>query len=290
MADGQITIGNVQITGLSDAELEHPLTLDRLFPSICPSAWEEYRGRYPKAFGKPGRWHANIGSYLLRSMGRTILVDAGAGAAGGPVAASMGLADGGRLLQALQSAGVNPEEIDVVCITHLHRDHVGWLLREDGGQPRLTFPNARYVVHRADWETFHRAEIQAALRIDYMEQGISPLEGLGALDLASADYRITEEVTAIHTSGHTPGHMCVMIASGGQQAVITGDLIVNPVQLADPDAAFNFDMDAEAARRSRRSLVEQIEAGGLISISGHFPAPGFGRLVREDARLWWQAL
>ncbi len=290
MADGQITIGTVQITGLSDGEMDHHLSMDRLFPAMSPDVQDSYRLRYPGTSLIPNRWHVNVGCYLIRSMGRTILVDMGAGAADGPVAASLGRSEDGRLLEAIEAAGSTPAEVDFVCLTHPHRDHVGWSLITENGQRRLAFPNARYLLQQADWETFHKPEIQAARNIDYMGAAITPLKDLGALELAAGDYRVTDEVTAIHTPGHTPGHMCILVASGGQQAIVTGDVLVHPVQFADPDTAFNFDMDPVAARRTRRELVERIEAEGITVAAGHLPGPGFGKLVREDGHLFWQPL
>ena len=106
-------------------------------------------------FGGPNIWRTHYGCYLLRSQGRTILVDTGAGsAATNPgMIAFFGLEDG-RLMSELQSAGVRPEDIDMVFFTHLHPDHVGWNLSESGA--RVTFPRARYVINQADWDTFVR--------------------------------------------------------------------------------------------------------------------------------------
>lgn len=290
MADNRITVGKVQITCLSDHTLVHPLPLARLFPSVQTDSWEDYRRRYPQAFDGPSEWRVNVGCYLLRSRGRTILVDAGIGAAGGAIATSFDAPLAGRLLETLQSDGIHPEDVDVVVMTHLHWDHVGWLLLPVDGQPRLTFPRARYLIQRADWETFHRPDVQAAMPVPYVGLAVTPLQRLGGLDLIDGDYQITEEVTAIHTPGHTPGHTSLLIASEGRSAVITGDSMVNPAQVADPDCLFFFDMDRDLARKTRHRLLERIEAEEMIAIGGHFPDPGFGRIVRVDGRRSWQAL
>ena len=288
--NSQITIGDVQITAVSDAVLDHPLTLDLLFPSVPEDAWEPWRRRYPAAFGGPGRWHVNVGCYLLRSQGRTILVDTGIGAAGGEIAASLNVPEGGRLLEKLRSLDVSPEDVNVVLLTHLHRDHVGWNVRRDGGRWCPTFPRARYVVQQADWEAFHRPEVQAAFSLTYVEQAVSPLHNVAGLDLVTGDVSITDEVTAVHTPGHTPGRVSVVIASRDRAAVITGDVIVHPVQVAEPDCAFRFDMDVDAARRMRYRLLERIEVEGMTVVGGHFPAPGFGRVARDDGRRRWQVV
>lgn len=290
MGDSSFSVGNVRISCISDADFDHRLTLDRLFPSVQVEAWGIYRRRYPRAFGAPGAWHVNMGCYVLRSQGRTILVDTGIGPAGGAVAKSVQAPAGGQLIEKLESAGIGREEVDVVFFTHLHRDHVGWNLRQEDGQSRLTFPHARYVVHQADWDTFHRPDVQASMGEPFVEHAITPLQRLGGLDLSSGDHRITDEVTAIQTPGHTPGHRSVLIVSRGQSAVITGDILVHPAQVADADCAFFFDMDVAVARHTRRRLLERIETEDITMAGGHFPAPGFGRLARENGRLGWQEL
>ena len=290
MAESQITVGNVEVIGLSDAALDYRLTLDRIFPSVPAEAWEAYRQTYPATFGGRHVWHFNVGCYLVRSQGRTLLVDTGLGPAGGEIANSLQAPGGGCLFEELRSAGYRPEEVDVVLLTHLHRDHVGWNLRQEGSSCRLSFPRARYIVHQADWDTFHRPEVQEALSLTYLEQAITPLQRLGGLDLISGDLKITDEVTAMHTPGHTPGHMSVLIASGGRSAVITGDVVVHPAQVADADQSFVYDMDVEAARQTRHRLLERIEAEGMVMAGGHLPEPGFGRLVRAEGGRRWEAL
>jgi glyoxylase-like metal-dependent hydrolase (beta-lactamase superfamily II) len=109
----------------------------------------------------------------LRSEGRTVLVDTGMGAAGSPLSKTLGLA--GRLMEVLDAAGVRPDDIDVVVLTHLHPDHVGGNLRGE----TLAFPSAGYVVHDADWHHFHLAEVQAHFPFEFVEQTITPLERLG---------------------------------------------------------------------------------------------------------------
>ncbi|MDP2662446.1 MAG: MBL fold metallo-hydrolase [Dehalococcoidia bacterium] len=290
MADRQITVGGVRITGVSDAGFDHHFPLDQLFPSVSAEVWEDYLRRYPGAFSGPKVWRVNVGCFLLQSRGRNILVDTGIGAAGGTVALSLKTPQGGRLIEKLQALGVSPQAVNTVLITHPHRDHVGGTIQGNGDQTRLAFPNARYVFSRADWDTFQRPDVQAAMPDGYVAEAVTPLERLGCLDLIDGEQPITDEVTAIPTPGHTPGHTCVLISSRGQAAIILGDSVVNPVQITDPTCVFRFDMDAAAAGRTRSTLLERIEAGGMIAIGGHFPAPGFGKLVREDGRRLWQAI
>ena len=291
MGDGRMTVGNVEVSHLYDLVADFAMTLDQLFPTVPAEAWEPYRREYPSLFGPGNAWRYHAGCYLIRSRGRTILVDTGVGPSS--LAMATWLGTGGQLLDRLRAGGVSPEEVDTVVFTHLHPDHVGWNLQQEDGQYRPTFPRARYVAHRADWDTFQRPEVQQAMAGvagAYVEQTLTPLESLGALDLADGERVLTEEVTALHTPGHTPGSMSLLIASGGERAIIVGDAIAHPAQVEHPDWGIAFDSDGETALRTRGQLLDRIEAEGLVLSACHFPEPGFGRVVRLEGRRSWQAL
>lgn len=288
MPDGRITIGNVEVIGLSDARGDFPRTLDDLFPSVPADAWIPYRQRYPSVFSGPNVWRLDFGCYVLRSQGRIILVDTGIGPAGAPTAIYMQTP--GHLLEKLQAVGIRPEDVETIVITHLHWDHIGWNVQEQGGRRRLTFPRARHFVHQADWEAFQRPEARQWFPLPYVDELINPLQALGGLELTAGDHNVTDEVTAIHTPGHTPGSVSVLVVSGGERAIIWGDVIVHPAQVTEPDWVFAYDLDIEMALQTRRRLLERIEAEGMTILACHFPEPGFGRLVRLEGRRYWQAL
>jgi glyoxylase-like metal-dependent hydrolase (beta-lactamase superfamily II) len=286
-----MTVGNVEVAHLYDLVADMPMTLDQLFPTVPAEAWEPYRRAYPGLFGPGNAWRYHAGCYLIRSRGRTLLVDTGVGPSSLGLATWLGT--GGELPDRLRAAGVAPEDIEMVVFTHLHPDHVGWNLRRDGGRYRPTFPRARYVAHTADWEAFHRLEVQRAMEgvaPGFVQETLTPLEGLGVLDLADGERGLTEEVTALHTPGHTPGSMSLLIASEGERAIIVGDAIAHPAQVEHPDWEFAFDFDGETALRTRTHLLDRIEAEGLTMTACHFPEPGFGRVVRLEGRRVWQAL
>jgi glyoxylase-like metal-dependent hydrolase (beta-lactamase superfamily II) len=292
MADSRITVGDVEISHLYDLVADFGLTWDQAFPTVPAEAWEPYRRAYPSLFGPGNVPHFHAGCYLIRTPGRTILVDTGIGPASLGMARLLGTS--GHLPERLRSAGVSPEDIDTVMFTHLHPDHVGWNLQQEGGQYRPTFPRARYVAHQADWDTFHQVEVQqqlANIAPGYVEQTLTPLEPLGVLDLADGDKRIlSKEVTALHTPGHTPGSMSLLVASKGERAILVGDAFGHPAQIEHPDWYVIHDMDHPQAERTRRKLLDRIETEGLILSANHFPEPGFGRVVRLEGRRFWQAL
>lgn len=289
---GRTTVGDVEISHLYDLVEPFKLTLDHAFPTVPAEAWEPYRRAYPGLFaGDAPRFHA--GCYLIRTLRRTILVDTGIGPSTLGMAKFFGT--GGHLPERLRSAGVSPEDIDTVMFTHLHPDHVGWNLKqEEGGHYSPTFPRARYVAHRADWDFMRRAEVQQALSNiapSFVEQTLTPLASLGVLDLTDgdSDLVLSEEITAIHTPGHTPGSMSLLITSQGERAILVGDAIGHPAQVEHPDWYVIHDMDHEHAEQTRYKLLDRIEAEGLVLSANHFPEPDFGRVVRVKGRRIWQA-
>ena len=151
------------------------------------------------------------------------------------------------------------------------------------------FPGARYVVHQADWDAFGNPEVQKHFP-QYWEETLGPLEKLGVLDLISDEQILTIELTAIPTPGHTPGHMSVAIDSAGERALIMGDAAIHPAQLTEVDWVNIFEMDQYMAVQTRSRLGDRVESENAILIACHFPAPGFGRLVRIEGRRYWQVL
>ncbi len=277
MAKDVVKVGRVQIVSVSDGVMEHDLC--NFFPSIPLESWQPYEEHLIPEH----RFRLNLGSFLVRSDGRTILVDTGLGPE--PAFAREGP---GELLHDLKAKGVGLDEIDMVVMTHLHRDHVGWNLTSEGGKHKPTFPKARYWVSAEDWEFFRKPE---SLKLFPTTEGcVLPLEELGLLELMEGEYSLNSELTALPTPGHTPGHMSILITSQGERAIILGDAAHSPVQLQETEWCSRADLDPELARSTRRALMDRLEREGTLIASGHFPAPGFGRLVRLEGRRHWQGL
>ena len=285
MPEARLTVGNVEILSLNDNEATLPLS--DVFPEVPVEAWAPYQERYPSGFSGD-HLLAHFECYLVRSEGQTILVDTGlGGAATNPnsIEAMVGGAEG-RLMQELQAAGVSPGDINTVFFSHLHFDHVGWnVIHETGVPARATFPNARYVAHRADWEVFQRPEVME-LFPTHWELALGPLQDLGVLDLLDGERPLTGEVTAIPTPGHTPGSMSLAIVSGGQRAYILGDVFHGPAQITETGWKFSFDMDGDQGIATRAAMIERAESeGAILAICHH---GGFGRVARAEGRRYWQ--
>ena len=255
MAESRITIGNVGIMALTDAEATCPFPLSTLFPAVPASFWAPYQERYPEVFQGEDTWFNHYGCYLVQSQGKIILIDTGVGskATNPGIASLLGEAEG-RLMAELLAAGVRPDDVDTVFFTHLHIDHVGWNVSRRGGVPRPSFSRARHLVHRADWEHFQRS-LSSRSRFKYWDETLGPLDALGVVDLLEGERGLTDEVTAIPYPGHTPGHMVLLIVSGGERAVIMGDAAIHPAQITELDWGTIFEWDQNRAAPSQARAV-----------------------------------
>jgi len=279
MASHIIRVGNAEIMSLSDGSLEFDLC--NFFPTIP----QEHLHQYAWHLTTEQHVRFNLGSFLVRSEGRTILVDTGMG----PKPADMPDAPWGILMDEFGANGVRPEDVQMVVMTHLHRDHVGWNLRAQEGKYSPTFPNARYWASAKDWEACHQPEVQSA-RFPNAPACVWPLAELGLVELMDGEHVLTRELTAIPTPGHTPGHMSILITSQGERALILGDVAHNPAQVHETDWVSRADMDPELTKTTRRTLMERLEREGMVVAAGHFPAPGFGKVIRLEGRRYWQVL
>ena len=145
-----ITVGNVSVAVVLDAA-PPPFEPNQFYPDIPLEAWEPYTE--DDHLDENGKFRTNFCTWVLRSTGQTVLVDTGLG--------------NGRLIDNLEAVGVTPDEVSSVVITHLHGDHIGWNVT-DG---KATFPNARYLIPRGDWEYFTKNDIPDPLR-----ENVAPLE------------------------------------------------------------------------------------------------------------------
>ncbi|MBI1885169.1 MAG: MBL fold metallo-hydrolase [Chloroflexi bacterium] len=281
MTSHSLRVGSVEIVEFLDTPMAFPF--GAFFPSVPAQEFEAYKQVYPQSHAPDGRFQTYAQCYLVRSDGRTVLVDTGVGP--GPIEWLGGA--GGRLLDDMSGKGVKLEDVDTVVFTHLHGDHVGWNVRREGGGYRATFPRARYLVPQADWDHFTSP---AMLEQSGAKQTVVPLKGLGALDLFSGEITLAEGVTTIPTPGHTPGHTSVLVSSQGERAIITGDLAHHPAQVDQTEWCSAFDGESPQAIESRSKVFEQLESEGLTAAICHFPPPGFGKLVRLEGRRVFRAL
>jgi glyoxylase-like metal-dependent hydrolase (beta-lactamase superfamily II) len=183
----------------------------------------------------------------------------------------------------LEKAGFARDSIDRVLCTHLHVDHVGWNTMLVDGKWTPTFPRARYLIGRKEWEHWSKASEPDTREL--LDDSVQPVFDAGLADLVESDARITDEIRLEPTPGHTPGHHSVRISSRGQDAVITGDLMHHPVQMAHPEWGSHFDSDFGEAIATRRAFLERYGDQPILVLGTHFATPSAGRIVR-DGNAW----
>ena len=288
-------VGNVKISKIVEMELGGAPS-DLILKGLTPAEVQAVSWLQPHFATADGAMNLTIQAFVIESEGKKIIVDTCVGndkTRDFPPWNDMH----GPFLTDLAAAGFSRESIDTVLCTHLHVDHVGWNTMLVDGKWVPTFPKANYLFARIEWAHW-QAEIAALkaapppppvegeLPIDpaqVMNDSVIPIIEAGLHTLVETDHVITSEVSLIPTPGHTPGHVSVRIRSNGEEAIITGDMMHHPYQIAVPDQCSNFDSDEEAGRVTRRAFVKAHADDGVLIFGTHFAAPTAGHIVTDGA-------
>ena len=211
-----------------------------------------------------------IGCFLIPGE-KNVLIDLGYGPhAAGPTMSA------GNLLQQLHGVGLAPGDIDIVALSHLHPDHVGWL-GDEHGEP--VFRNAQVCFGADDWDYFVESD-QAKLPLEpHIRATLETLAARDRLTLLSSDAAITGKVTRLSAPGHTPGHSIFAIASAGDRALLFGDALYCAEQMTELDWAAATDVDAKLAQKTRERFVRSLEQSGGLGLGCHFPGLVASRLL-----------
>ena len=188
-------------------------------------------------------------------------------------------------LPALAAAGVRPEQVDFVMCTHLHWDHVGWNTHLVDGTWRPTFPNAKYIMSKKEyehWDGVYRSGVRDT-HMQAFEDSVMPVHRANQAVLVGDDYELEKGISVEPCPGHTVGNIVINVASGGSRGVITGDVMHHQIQLRFPELSTYADEDAALARITRTALIEKHADTGTLILPGHFPAPSVGRIETAPA-------
>ncbi|MDJ1134970.1 MBL fold metallo-hydrolase [Streptomyces iconiensis] len=260
--------GPFEVLALLDAHGPFPATARETFPEADAQDWARARRIDPDAFGPGDAWQLAFRCHAIRRPGgRVALVDSGVGPVGSP--ASGWAPVPGHLPEVLKTAGIAPRDVDTVVLTHLHEDHYGWTVSPQGVP---LFPDARHVVQRAE---------TAALSEDDSAQSyvVAPLRDAGLLHEIDGRVRLLRghrtggAVTAVPTPGHTPGHQSVLVDGGARRVVVTGDVLVHAVQLANPEVAYRLEADQPTARATRTALLSEARTHHALLATSHLNRP-----------------
>ena len=226
----------------------------------------------------------SVHSWLIEVGGRRILIDTCVGNHKPRPARPMWHLMKTRYVEHLMAAGVRPEQIDIVMCTHLHQDHVGWNTQLVDGRWEPTFPNARYIFSKADYD-YSRARDQdpatAPANHGSFRDSIVPVVEEGLAQIIEPPYTIDEYLTIDSAPGHTPGHIVIRLSSKNQEALFSGDILHHAIQIYRPEWNSFACLDPVAARQSRRRVLECCAGSGALLAPTHFGAP-FVCLVDAD--------
>lgn len=178
-------------------------------------------------------------------------------------------------VERLNQVGLTPDDIDFVCCTHLHADHVGWNTKLENDRWVPTFRNARYLFAEQEcrfWEQYHVDNPGGPYERAWKDS-ILPVMEAGLVKRVGSDYEIMSGIQLRPAPGHTPGNVILELDDGKQSAVMSGDVIHHPVQIERPEWSSNFDLDPDAARQTRLELLARLADSGVILMGAHFAGP-----------------
>ena len=283
-----IVLGDVEV--IRAIEWHEPfLSPTEFLPEVDPDTWTLNADWLAPDHWQPetDRMIIALQTWVLRSGGRTILVDTGAGnRRERPGMAPYFHERESDLLAVLAEAGVQPRDVDVVVNTHMHVDHVGGNTVDAGGQWVPAFPQAQYLIPAADDAHYgpNNASREGLGEVDRLvyEDSIAPIHAAGQAVLWDGLYTIDEHLTLESAPGHTLGTSVLRLASGSERAVFAGDVVHSPVQILDSCCNSASCYMPEQARASRRRILERAADERELLIPGHFGGGGAVEVRRSN--------
>jgi glyoxylase-like metal-dependent hydrolase (beta-lactamase superfamily II) len=271
-------IGRVTVTKIVELEVtggSRFILPQATYDEILPIAWLR-----PHFADERGRLKMSIHALVIEAPGRRIIVDTCLGNDKENRRIPTWNNLHGPFLADLAAAGYERHSIDTVLCTHLHVDHVGWNTMLEGGKWVPTFPRARYLMGCREFEHWTRESEREDMAF-VLADSVMPVFEAGLVDLVDSDHRLCDEVSLVPTPGHTPGHVSVRIASEGEEALITGDFMHHPCQIARPEWSSTADTDPAAARTTREAMLNRLSQTPTLVIGTHFAGATAGRIVRD---------
>ncbi|MEU4313958.1 MBL fold metallo-hydrolase [Nocardia sp. NPDC024068] len=286
----QITLGDVTVTRIEEYYGTVEMTPDEFFPGSPAGAWDEHRDWLAPDFWdtETGECRSAIQSWLLRSEGRTILVDTGVGNHKERPYAPVWSRLTTGYLDNLAAAGVRPEDVDLVVNTHLHIDHVGWNTRLDGRTWVPTFPNATYLMPQRDFEFWNPANdndpVLGRGNQNVFEDSVAPVHEAGLTQLWEGGHRIDKNLRLDPAPGHTPGSSVLVLESRGDRALFVGDLVHTALQIVEPDTNSCFCEDPAQSRATRHTLLGHAADTNALVFPAHFGGRGAAQVQRNGSK------
>ncbi|MFJ7995915.1 MBL fold metallo-hydrolase [Streptomyces sp. NPDC096310] len=275
------TVGDLTVHRVDEVALP-PATGPWLLPDATPEVVTGRNWLRPDFADRAGVLRLDSHSFAFTVDGVRVLVDTGIG--NGKERANPAWHDlRTDFLERLTAGGFPPDSVDLVILTHLHADHVGWNTRKADGAWVPTFPRARYLTSRTEREFWAGYAMDEARR-QMFRDSVIPVERAGLLDVVDVPAEGAEIVPGLRlvpTPGHTPGHVAVRLTSRGGTALITGDCVHHPVQLAHPAIGACVDIDPRRSEATRHELLGALAGTDTLLLGTHFAPPTAGRVITD---------
>jgi len=285
----QVRIGDITIDAVIEREGPWRRPQD-FFPAYDKAIFDRHvPDMEPEVFDPVlGMMFITYQTFVVRTPHHTILVDTCTGEDKGHPA-PFDFPGKERWRHELTALGISNEMVDYVFCTHLHIDHSGWNTRLVGGRWVPTFPRAKYVFHKREYAAWEAATAAGANPPgEVWRMNCLPVVEAGQALLVDDDFSLDDTVWLTPTPGHSPCHCCVNIKSGGQHAVVTGDLMHHALQVREPGWFTIFDWDKDEAVRSRRRFFASVADTGTLILPIHFPNPTVGLIGADQGeRFTW---
>ncbi|ONI66793.1 MBL fold metallo-hydrolase [Kribbella sp. ALI-6-A] len=286
----QISLGDVTVTRVKEYYGSVELSPATFFPDSPAGSWDDHQDWLAPDFlnSETQECVSAIQTWLLRSEGRTILVDTGVGnhkdRPYSPVWSRLDT----DFLDNLAAAGVRPEDVDLVINTHLHVDHVGWNTRLDGRTWVPTFPNATYLMPQRDFDFWNPVNEHKPVlgrgNQNVFEDSVAPIHEAGLAQLWDGTYQIDANLRLDLAPGHTPGSSILTLESGTDRALFVGDLVHTALQLVEPDTNSCFCEDPAESRATRRRLLGRAADDNALVFPAHLGGHGAAEIVRDGSK------
>ncbi|MEM5457747.1 MBL fold metallo-hydrolase [Paraburkholderia phytofirmans] len=280
-------IGDARITRVS--ETCFPLAPTVLYPEWASSAADELGRRLSSASLdlEHNEVTLSVHTWVVQIDGLTVLIDTGIGNFKERPFSKLFHQLNNPYLERLADAGILPAQVDEVLLTHLHADHVGWNTQWIDGRWQPTFPNAKYVFPQAE-QDFFATPAGDSRRMVFDDSVVPVIESGQAVTIPAEGGTWREGIVFHPTPGHSAGHMSISIRSRGEEAIFTGDVMHNPIQVYRPEWNSTFCLDGASARHSRHWLLNYAADRDATLFTAHFPQTSAGRVRRGADGFEWQ--
>ncbi len=265
----QWKVGQVKITEV--VELETVGSTRFILPLASNDEIQKLPWLIPHFATEEGRLKMSIHSLVVETPSQRIVVDTGLGNDKQGRSVPIWNNRTTPFMEIMNAAGFAPDSIDTVLCTHLHVDHVGWNTKLVDGKWVPTFPKARYVFGRTEYEHW-RDHSTAPDKHAVFDDSVKPIVDADRADLIPSDHRLSDDISMIPTPGHSAGHMSVLIRSEGEQGLLAGDVAHHPCQMAHLDWSSTADFDQKQSAATRRELFGRFADTPTLVIGGHFSA------------------